>query len=207
MSNKIEESLQSPEIGKLEVEIQDWVIENAPLIIQWYTQDTTSAGSEEELGNDPFAELKTKVKEIKKEIKKLIKKENTEKIPLVFHRIIMIVIRLLRSPEFRNSIILNSITIIYLSVLLELKFDKTNIYSSLEPYNQFSPDTFYYINNELTKDNNLIEIIDEEFWMDKIYKKIIENETNKLLKYSIRSLILYRNTIENRKKRLLNLKK
>lgn len=206
MSKKIEGSFQSPDLRKLEVEIQEWVIENASSIIDWYTDDITSAGIEEESEEDPYAEFKRKTKEIKEAIKNLINEETSEKIPLIFHRLIMTVIQLLRDPKIRNSIILNSITLIYLSVLYELKGNDPETYSSLEPYDQFSSDTFYFIGNVLSRDNDLVEIIDEEFWKDKIFERITEKEENKLLKHSLRSLILYYNTIQNRKKRLLNLK-
>lgn len=205
MSNKIEESYQSPDLRKLEVEIQDWVVENASIIIEWYTVDKSSAGIEKELEEDPYAEFKKKTKEIKESIKNLINKETSEKIPLIFHHIIMIVIRLLRDPNFRNSIILNSITLIYLSVLFELKTLDPEKYSSLEPFDQFSPNTFYSIGNELSRDKDLVEIIDEEFWKDRIFEKITEKEENKLMKHSLRSLILYFRAIQNRKERLLNL--
>ncbi len=206
MSNRIEESFQSPDLRKFEVEIQDWIIENASIIIDWYTDDATSARSEEELEEDPYAEFKKKIKEIKEKIKNLVNKETSEKIPHIFHHLIMTVLRLLRDPEIRNSIILNSITLIYISVLYELKIYDPDTYSSLEPYDQFSPDTFYFVSNELSRDNDLVEIIDEEFWKDKIFERIIEKEENKLLKHSLRSLILYSNTIQNRKERLLKLK-
>jgi len=121
MSNKIEESFHSPDLKKLEVEIQDWVIENASIIIEWYTDDATSAIIEEESEEDPYAEFKEKIKEIKERIKNLVNKETSEKIPFIFHRIIVTVLRLLRDPKIRNSIILNSITLICISVLYELK--------------------------------------------------------------------------------------
>lgn len=207
MSNRIDENLQLTELKKLEVEIQDWVIENASIIIKWYTDYTTSTTIMETSEEDQFTELREKITELKRKIKNLIKKETTENIPYIFHRLIMIVIKLLRDPIIRNSIILNAITQIYISILFELKSDDPETYSSLEPYEQFSPDTFYFIGNELAKDNNLVEIIDEEYWKDRIFKEIIGKEGNKLLKHSIRSLILYCNTIKNRKIRLLNLKK
>ncbi len=207
MSNMIVENLQLTDLKKLEVEIQDWVIENASIILEWYTDYTTSTTIMEESEEDQFKELTEKITELERNIKNLINKETTEKIPYIFHRLIMIVIRILRDPIIRNSMILNAITQIYISVLFELKSDDPETYSSLEPYQQFSPDTFYFIGNEISKDNNLVEIIDEEYWKDTIFKEITGKEENKLLKHSIRSLILYCNTIQNRKKRLLNLKK
>jgi len=206
MSNRIDDNLQLTDLKKLEVEIQDWVIENASIILKWYTDYTTSTIIMEDTEEDQFTELTEKKTELKRKIKDLINKETTEKIPYIFHRLIMIVILLLKNPKIRNSIILNAITQIYISVLFELKTDDEK-YSSLEPYQQFSPDTFYFIGNEISKDNNLVEIIDEEYWKNTIFKEITGKEENKLLKHSLRSLILYCNTIQNRKKRLLNLKK
>ena len=207
MSNRIDENLQLTDLKKLEVEIQDWVIENASIIIKWYTDYTTSTTIMEASEEDQFTELREKIKELKRKIKNLIKKETTENSPYIFHRLIMIVVKLLRDPIIRNSMILNAITQIYISILFELKSDDPENYSSLDPYQQFSPDTFYFIGNELAKDNNLVEIIDEEYWKDRIFKEITGKKGNKLLEYSIRSLILYCNTIKNRKIRLLNLKK
>jgi len=144
---------------------------------------------------------------LKTKIKNLISKETIEKIPYIFHKLIRSVIKILRNLTIQNSLILNAITQIYISVLFELKIDDPETYASLDPYQQFSPDTFYYIGNELSKDNNLVEIIDEGYWKDTIFKEITAKEENNLLKHSLRSLILYCNTIKNRKKRLLNLKK
>lgn len=207
MSNRIDENLQLTDLKKLEVEIQDWVIENASMILEQYTDYTTSTTILEGSEEDQFTELEEEFTELKRKIKNLINKETIEKIPYIFHRLIRMVIKILRNPTIQNSMILNAITQIYISVLFELKIDDPEKYSSLDPYQQFSPDTFYFIGNELSKDNNLVEIIDEEYWKDTIFKEITGKEENKLLKHSLRSLILYCNTIKNRKKRLLNLKK
>lgn len=207
MSNSIDENLQLTDLKKLEVEIQDWVIENASMILEQYTDYTTSTTILEGSEENQFTELDAEITELKRKIKNLINKETIEKIPYIFHRLIMRVIKILRNPTIQNSMILNLITHIYISVLFELKTNDPEKYSSLDPYQQFSPDTFYFIGNELSKDNNLVEIIDEEYWKDTIFKEITRKEENKLLKHSLRSLILYCNTIKNRKKRLLNLKK
>ena len=207
MSNSIDENLQLTDLKKLEVEIQDWVIENASMILEQYTDYTTSTTILEGSEENQFTELDAEITELKRKIKNLINKETIEKIPYIFHRLIMRVIKILRNPTIQNSMILNLITHIYISVLFELKTNDPEKYSSLDPYQQFSPDTFYFIGNELSKDNNLVEIIDEEYWKDTIFKEITRKEENKLLKHSLRSLILYCNTIKNRKKRVLNLKK
>jgi len=208
MNSRIDENLQLTDLKKLEVEIQDWIIENALIIIELYTDKTTSTMFMEGTEEDQFMLLENKVTELKRKMKNLINDVSNEKIPYVFHRLIIIVIKLLRDfSDFRNAAILNAITQIYISVLSELKIDEPLIYSSLEPYQQFSPDTFYFIGNQLSKDNDLVKIIDEEYWKDDIFKRILEREETKILKHSIRALILYCNTINNRKKRLLNLKK
>ncbi len=209
MSYKIEESFQSPDLKKLELEIQDWIIDNASIIIKWFYDDATSTESEEESEEseeDPLIEFIDKTKEIKMKIKNLVSKESSEIIPLIFHRLIITYLRLLGDPKIKNSKFLNSITLFYLSIIYELKKNDPDAYSRLEPEDQFSPDTFYYICNELSKDNDLVEIIDEEFWKDEIFKKITNKKENKLLKHSVRSLIVYSNCIQNRKERLRNLK-
>ena len=136
----------------------------------------------------------------------MINEDTSQRLPLIFYRLIIIILRLFKNPKIRNSIILNAITQAYISVLYELKSKNPEKFSSLEPYQQFSSDTFNFIGNELSKDNNLIEIIDVDYWKDRIFKEITDKEEFKLLKHSIRSLILYSNSIQIRKKRLHNLK-
>ena len=206
MSYKIEESFQSPDLKKLEVEIQDWIVDNASNIIKWFYDDATSTGSEEESEEDPSIEFIDKTNEIKIKIKNLVNKETSEIIPLIFHRLVITYLRLLGDPKIKNSKFLNSIILFYLSIIYELKNNNPDEYSHLEPYDQFSPDTFYFVGNELSRDNDLVEIIDEDFWRNEIFKNITNKEENKLLKHSVRSLILYSNSIQNRKERLRNLK-
>ena len=206
MKYKIEESFQSPDLKKLEVEIQDWFIDNTSIIIRWFYDDVTSTESEEESEESLFTEFIDKTEDIKMKIKNLVNKETSEIIPLIFHHFVITYFRLLRYHKIKNSKFLNSITLFYLTIIYELKKNNPDIYSHLEPYDQFSPDTFYFVGNELSRDNDLVEIIDEDFWKDEIFKNITKKEENKLLKHSIRSLILYSNSIQKRKERLRNLK-
>jgi len=57
MSNRIDGNLQLTDLKKLEVEIQDWVIENASLIIEQYTDYTTSTTTMEGSEEVQFTEL------------------------------------------------------------------------------------------------------------------------------------------------------
>lgn len=207
ITNIFDKDLQSTDLKKFEVEIRDWIVENATIIIEWYTDYTTSTTILEESEQEQFLKVEEKIEDLKRELMNLIYEETIDKIPYLFHRIIMIVVRLLRDPHIRDSMIFNAITEIYISVLLDLKREFPDMYSSLDVYQQFLPDSFYFIGDELSKDNNLVEIIDEEYWKDQIFKEIATQEGNKLLKHSIRSLILYCNAIKNRKIRLSDLKK
>lgn len=206
MSSRIGEIPESIDLKKFENEIQDWIIQNVLIISEIYSDYPTSTTITEQYDEAQYAEFNAETTKLKTKLKSLIKKDNTENIPSILDRIIMKVFGLLNDPDLQDSKILIAIAEFCISVLTELKREDPGTYSSLEPYQQFSPNTFYSIGDEISKNNNLVEAIDGKYWKDIIFNDISDKEGNELLKHSLRSLILYCNTLQNRKIRLQNLR-
>lgn len=183
---------------------ENWIVENSSLLkdIDTASSTLTELNSSEDDGEiNPF---KTLEDIIRASIKDDNKPENFQ---LIFHEFIKTAIRQLKKLNIISSILINAVTMIYLRILFQLKSKDPEQYASLNPYQQFSRKTFKFIGAEITKDYNFVEIIDSHYWKEKVYEEISESEEIKALRHSIRSLILYIESIRNRQKRLINLKK
>lgn len=206
MGKKSDLNQEITSLKKLKIELQDWFSENIPMILDHFNEFAVSTKTED-LNDDYSEKLYESYENLKKEIKNIIQKEEKEVIPYIYHHIIVELINYLIETKTFKSIVLNEIIEICISTSKELKSEDPSTYSSLEPYKQFLPETLEFICNKMSRNNDLVEIVDDTYWIENIFNVIPMREENLDFKHAIRALILYTNSIRNRKKRLLLLKK
>ena len=107
----------------------------------------------------------------------------------------------------KEKLTLKEITDIYLSSLYELMKDEDLNISKFDPYQQFLPETLYYLCDLVAEDNNLLDFMNIEYWKKDILRNISDVEGNSDLLFSIMTLIAFLNLIKNKNKRIEQLKK
>lgn len=183
---------------------ENWIVENSSLLKDINTTSSNFTELDSSEGESEINPFKT-LKEI---IMIPIKEENkTENFQFIFHELIRTAISQLKKLDIINPILINIVTMIYLRILFKLKRKDPGKYASINPHQQFSPNTFKFIGDEIAKNCSLVEIIDSHYWKEKIFEKILETKDTETLRHSIRSLLLYIENIRNRQIRLKNLKK
>ena len=124
----------------------------------------------------------------------------------IYDEMVKFVLNHLETIQSREKITLKEITEIYLSTLYDIGEIENNTISKFDPYQQFSPQTLKYLSNQIARDNQLLDFMNMEYWKEKVFRNISKVEGNKNLLFSVRSFIGFLILIENKNKRLKDLK-
>ncbi len=125
---------------------------------------------------------------------------------VIYDEMVKFILNHLEIIQSREKITLKEITEIYLRTLYDIGEIENNTISKFDPYQQFSPLTLKYLSNLIARENELLDFMSIEYWKGKVFRNISKVEGNKNLLFSVRSFIGFLNLIDNKNKRLYDLK-
>ncbi|MFX1344638.1 MAG: hypothetical protein ACFFBC_00500 [Promethearchaeota archaeon] len=200
-SSIIDQFLSSSEIKEFEDSIMRWLVENFSPQKEGFDSQSDTNILKNELSYVGQLENIFLIF-----IESVSEKYSTESAKHLYNKTVKTILSNIKIFEIKDNINLEDITKSFLSAFDTLKLDDPGFFGNQISYHQFLPETFDYLSNQIALELISSDWVVPSFWRDEVFKKILDIDETRQLKFAIKSMILFIELIKEQKKRLDDLK-